>query len=43
MVADILTKPLPGWKVKVHTAALGLRSACGVKALQGLGMLDVSV
>ena len=28
MVADILTKPLPGWKVKAHTAALGLRSAC---------------
>jgi hypothetical protein len=29
MVADILTKALPGWKVKGHTAALGLRSACG--------------
>ena len=29
MVADILTKALPGWKVKAHTAALGLRSACG--------------
>ena len=29
MVADILTKALPGWKVKVHTTALGLRSACG--------------
>ena len=29
MVADILTKPLPGWKVKAHSAALGLRSACG--------------
>ena len=29
MVANILTKPLPGWKVKVHTAALGLCSACG--------------
>ena len=29
MVADILTKPLPGWKVKAHTAVLGLHSACG--------------
>jgi hypothetical protein len=29
MVADILTKALPGWKVKAHTIALGLRSACG--------------
>ena len=29
MVADILTKPLPGWKVKAHTAVLRLRSACG--------------
>ena len=29
MIADILTKPLPGWKVKAHSAALGLRSACG--------------
>jgi hypothetical protein len=29
MVADILTKALPGWKVKGHTAALGLRTACG--------------
>ena len=29
MTADILTKALPGWKVKAHTAALGLRSACG--------------
>lgn len=29
MVADILTKALPGWKVKGHSAALGLCSACG--------------
>jgi hypothetical protein len=29
MIADILTKALPGWKVKGHTAALGLHSACG--------------
>jgi hypothetical protein len=29
MVTDILTKALPGWKVKGHTAVLGLRSACG--------------
>ncbi len=29
MVADILTKALPAWKVKGHSAALGLRSACG--------------
>jgi hypothetical protein len=29
MVADILTKPLPGWKIKAHTAALGLHLACG--------------
>jgi hypothetical protein len=29
MTADILTKPLPAWKVKGHVAALGLRSACG--------------
>jgi len=29
MVADILTKALPGWKVKEHTAVLGLCSACG--------------
>jgi hypothetical protein len=29
MVADLLTKALPAWKVKGHTAALGLRSACG--------------
>ena len=28
MVMDILTKALPGWKVKGHTAALRLRSAC---------------
>ena len=29
MVANILTKALPAWKVKAHTAALGLHSACG--------------
>ena len=29
MVADILTKALPGWKVKAHTAALRLCMACG--------------
>jgi hypothetical protein len=29
MVANILTKALPGWKVKGHTAVLGLRLACG--------------
>jgi hypothetical protein len=29
MVANILTKALPAWKVKGHTVALGLRSACG--------------
>ena len=28
MIADILTKALPGWKVKGHTAALGLCLAC---------------
>jgi len=29
MVADIFMKALPGWKVKAHTAALGLSLACG--------------
>ena len=29
MVADILTKALPKWKVAAHSASLGLRHACG--------------
>jgi hypothetical protein len=29
MIADILTKGLPAWKVKHHTAVLRLHSACG--------------
>jgi hypothetical protein len=29
MVADILTKALPKWKVAAHSTALGLRRACG--------------
>ena len=29
MVADILTKALPKWKVAVMSAALGLHRACG--------------
>jgi len=37
MVTDILTKALPGWKVKEHTAALGLCSACrGVQKCTGI-------
>jgi hypothetical protein len=28
MVADILTKALPKWKINFHTTALGLRRAC---------------
>ena len=48
MVADIFTKALPGWKVKGHTAALGLRSACGgvqkcAMSLSGLGRAGVPV
>ena len=29
MVADLLTKALPKWKVNMHTSSLGLRRACG--------------
>jgi hypothetical protein len=29
MLADILTKALPKWKVAALSAALGLRRACG--------------
>ena len=48
MVANIFTKALPGWKVKGHTAALGLRSACGgvqkcTMSLSGLGRAGVPV
>jgi hypothetical protein len=29
IVADILTKALPKWKINFHTTALGLCHACG--------------
>jgi len=29
MIADILTKALPRWKINFHTTTLGLRRACG--------------
>jgi hypothetical protein len=29
MIADILTKALPRWKINFHTITLGLRRACG--------------
>ena len=29
MLADMLTKALPKWKVAMHANALGLRNACG--------------
>ena len=29
MVADVLTKALPKWKVAAHSNALGMRRACG--------------